>query len=206
MTKLEGGCKQHGLLGCKVCNPPKQTVPVVASPPRPTVEIVEDAPLTPAEVEQLGRLEATVEKGATVFREVADALMGIRDGRLYRQDFPSFEAYCKARWAMSGSRARQMIAAAETIAAVESVTTVTLPNERQARELAPIRDNPEAIAAVIEATGGKVTTAKALHEAVSEHVEREPSKWVRVLRSDVEALLGGTADAETMARVKDALA
>jgi len=54
--------------------------------------------LTPAEVENLGRLEAIAEQGVGTYVQVDDALAEIRDRHLYRHSHPSFEAYVRDRW------------------------------------------------------------------------------------------------------------
>lgn len=73
--------------------------------------------------------EQIIERGLGTFIEVGSALVRIREGRLYRQEYASFEVYCQRRWGFSDRRARQLMAAAE-IGTVVPVTT-----ESQAREL-----------------------------------------------------------------------
>ncbi len=41
--------------------------------------------------------------------------MNIRDGRLYKEEFPTFELYCKQRWGISRTYAWRVIGAAERI-------------------------------------------------------------------------------------------
>jgi hypothetical protein len=94
--------------------------------------------LTDAESSKLAEAEATISAGLQTFYEVGNALLLIRDARLYRQDFPTFEAYCRDRWQMGASRARQLIGAAGVVANLEGVTNVTPTNEAQARELAAL--------------------------------------------------------------------
>src|SRR5437763_172852 len=92
--------------------------------------------------------EGVIQAGLDTFVEVGQALLAIRDGRGYRYaDCTTFEGYCQQRWGISRPRAYQLIDAAE-IAEVLS-TTVDIPNERQAREIAPLlRADPEAIPTV----------------------------------------------------------
>ena len=71
----------------------------------------------------------------TTFVDVGTALLEVRDSRLYRANYATFESYCADRWNMVASRARQLIAAANTVGNLSSVTTVTPANERTAREL-----------------------------------------------------------------------
>src|SRR5690606_9647437 len=120
--------------------------------------------------ETLEQLEARIERGMNTFVEVGLSLLEIRNRRLYReQGYDKFEDYCRERWGFASSRARQLIMAAEV---AQSVTMVTLSdnlNERQARELAPLRHDPNALRraweSANEATGGK-PTAEAIRKAV----------------------------------------
>lgn len=132
------------------------------------------AALTPVEQNRLAHEEAVIERGLDTFVAVGKALLAIRDQRLYRQSHSSFAAYVTERWGMTDGRAAQMIVAAEVAEALpagedEALTGVSGPaNEAQARELAPLRDDPEKMRDVWqranEATGGK-PTAKAIREA-----------------------------------------
>ena len=63
---------------------------------------------------RFNQLEKIIEKGMTHFVEVGTALMIIRDEKLYRNIFPTFEEYCKERWGFSRPRAYQLIGAAKT--------------------------------------------------------------------------------------------
>jgi hypothetical protein len=104
-----------------------QTLPSNESQARPL------APLAPEQ-----QCEAVIERGLSGFIEVGSALLKIRDSRLYRQSFRTFEQYCRERWGMVASRARQLCLAAEAVNNLESVTNVTPANEAQARPLAPL--------------------------------------------------------------------
>ena len=46
----------------------------------------------------LAELEEIVERGKATFIEVGLALREIRDGRLYKKNYSSFEEYCRFRW------------------------------------------------------------------------------------------------------------
>ncbi len=96
---------------------------------------VVDAAITEEERWHLDRCEQVIETGLQTFIEVGLALAEIREGRLYREKYATFEDYCKERWGFSASRARQMISGAQRAEHIKSVTTVTLRNEAQARAL-----------------------------------------------------------------------
>ena len=73
-------------------------------------------------------------------------MLSIRDARLYRAEYGTFDQYCKSRWGFNASRARQLIGAASVIENIQSVTMVTPQTESQARPLAslPPKDQPKA--------------------------------------------------------------
>lgn len=85
---------------------------------------------------RLAEAEAKIERGLSTFWEVGNALMQIRDERLYRSDFQTFEDYCQQRWGMTRRRANQLVEAAQM------GTMVPIENERQARALAPVKEDP----------------------------------------------------------------
>lgn len=118
----------------------------------------------------LAECEAVIERGLATFVEVGQALLRIRDERLYR-DHGTFEEYCRERWNFSDSRARQLVAAAET---VTDVTVSGLPapkTEAVARVLAPLRSEPDQMReAWTETVGrhGEQPTAAQVREVVHE--------------------------------------
>ena len=64
---------------------------------------------------RLLELESVIESGLKAFIEVGNALLEIRDSKLYRQDYKTFEDYCRKRWSMSYRRAAQLMDAAEVV-------------------------------------------------------------------------------------------
>ena len=83
--------------------------------------------LTVVEQSELAQHEATIERGLKTFVEVGFALMAIRDGRLYRQNHGTFEAYCQGRWGFTRMRASQLIAAAEVAQNVNNCLQIPPP-------------------------------------------------------------------------------
>lgn len=112
---------------------------------------------------ELLRHENTIEQGLKTFVDVGNALLSIRDKRLYRQDFGTFEEYCQDRWGMSRPRAYQLIEAAEVRKNLSTTVDIPLPtSERQARPLTKLDPVDQPIAwqrAVETAPNGKVTAA-----------------------------------------------
>ena len=57
--------------------------------------------LTPAEIDDLDRLEAIAQHGLRPYVQVGSALAEIRDRHLYRASHPSFGSYIRDRWAVN---------------------------------------------------------------------------------------------------------
>ena len=74
--------------------------------------------------------------------DVGNALREIREARLYRVLYGTFEVYCQERWAMRQQNADRLIRAAAVVEVVNPMG-LTNVNERQARELTPLLDQPE---------------------------------------------------------------
>lgn len=94
-------------------------------------------------LELLEQLEVIVERGMTSFVEVGEALMEIRDSRLYEQTHLTFDAYCRERWQMRREIADRYVRAAEVHAVINPIGLPGPANEAQARELAPLLPVPE---------------------------------------------------------------
>lgn len=116
-----------------------------------------------AELDALALCESVIQKGLETFVEVGNALMEVRDKRLYRQNHETFEAYCRERWGMARRTAYQYIDAADVVENVRHGTHNEVPkNERQARPLTKLEPEQQAKAwseAVETAPNGKVTAA-----------------------------------------------
>jgi hypothetical protein len=76
------------------------------------------AGLTSEERRELARCVAVIEKGKRVFLEVGEALVTVHEGRLFRETHPSMEAWVRERFGWTGRRARQLMAAAQTVKAL----------------------------------------------------------------------------------------
>lgn len=119
----------------------------------------------------LADCERVIERGLETFLEVGEALLEIRDRRLYRETHETFEAYSRERWGLTRKRAYDLAAAAEVAAELSPTGDTPVPSsERVARELAPLRGEPEqmrgAWQGAVEEHGPRPTVAQ-----VREHVE-----------------------------------
>jgi hypothetical protein len=119
------------------------------------------------ESSKLAQCEEVIERGLDSFIEVGNALLVIREERLYRSDYDDFETYCEERWEISGRRARQLIGAVRTIANLESGTIVP-KTESQVRPLVslpPVKQKEAWESAIKSSKNGK-PTAKQVAESV----------------------------------------
>ena len=129
------------------------------------------------EKQRLEVLESVIDAGMQTFVHVGNALLEIRDARLYRQEFGTFEDYCRERWGFTRMRASQLISAAEVVGNLGVNNCLQPPStESQARPLAPLEpaQQREAWAKAVEtAPNGKVTAAH-VESVVNEYRRPEP--------------------------------
>src|SRR5687768_13205628 len=92
-------------------------------------------PLTKAESKRLKDCEDVIERGLNTFYEVGTALAEIRDSRLYRIKYATFEDYCQEKWGMSRRRGYELIAAAAVVENVRNSAQIAPSNEAQANEM-----------------------------------------------------------------------
>lgn len=117
--------------------------------------------LVPAEANRLAELETVIARGLATFVDVGNALLAIRDARLYRGTHDTFEDYCRERWGMSRIHAHRLIEAAEVSENLLPMGNMPT-NERQIRPLAKLEPEQqrEVWQRVIEtAPSGRVTAA-----------------------------------------------
>lgn len=145
---------------------------------------INEKPLSPVECTRLKELETTIRDNFIAYVAVGQALLEIRESRLYRtEDGRTWEGYCRELWDMSHQRADQLIAAKSVI---DNLTTIVvkadgtpdwdrLPaNEAQARELARLapEEQREVWQTLIDESGEEAegeapkVTAKAVKNAV----------------------------------------
>lgn len=71
--------------------------------------------LTVPEQSELVLLESVIVQGLRTFIEVGNALLTIREKRLYRESHDTFEDYCRVRWNMTRRHANRLIQSAEVV-------------------------------------------------------------------------------------------
>lgn len=125
---------------------------------------------------RLSECEARIERGLATFVDVGNAIREIRDDRLYREQYATFEEYCKERWGWDRRHANRHVEAAETVEALGSIDPKP-ENVAQTRELVPLaKEDPAAAQALwgelVEEHGDKLT-AKKIKQAVDARMKRE---------------------------------
>lgn len=116
--------------------------------PEPEGAIIQDGEttLSAREAEELATCERIIERGLRTFLEVGSALLKIRDLRLYRNEYATFEDYYRERWSLERSQVYRLMDAAEVTRNLQSspMGEVPLPsNERQVRPLTKLKDPEE---------------------------------------------------------------
>jgi hypothetical protein len=139
--------------------------------------------------------EAALDNLRVAFAVAGKALQVIRDGRLYRGEYGTFEEYVETRWDMSRAQAYRLIDAWPLAVRLSPMGDTTL-NERQVRELLPVADQhgqdaAEVVYRTVAETDGVQVTAALLHGAVSVLPERwDPAEAVRQIRAYLAGTLG----------------
>jgi hypothetical protein len=87
------------------------------------------------ESHELERCEVVIKQGLNTFIEVGEALFLIRDKRLYRKEFKTFEDYCQQKWALSKPYVNRIIAASQTFTNLAPIGVILPNTESQVRPL-----------------------------------------------------------------------
>jgi protein gp37 len=133
--------------------------------------------ITVAESQRLEVLESVIDAGMQTFVHVGNALLEIRDSRLYRTSHGTFEDYCRERWSMERRHAYRLIDAAQVVENVSNWTQIPV-TESQARPLTVLEPEQQREVwqrAVETATNGKVTAAH-VQAVVNEYRKQEPEQ------------------------------
>ena len=133
-----------------------------------------EQPITLKESARLVELERKIETGMTTFVEVGNALMEIRDSKLYRVEYKTFEAYCREKWGMSRVQAHRLIGASE-VSKMLPIGNKLPQTETQARPLTklPAKKQPEAWAKAVEIADGNQPTQRQVEQAARQTLSPE---------------------------------
>ena len=90
-------------------------------------------------------VDSLIENGLNTFIEVGNALIKMRDEKLYSEKYATFEDYCSQRHGISRPRAYQLIEAAKTVKSLSTIVDIKLlpVTESQVRALQNATSNPK---------------------------------------------------------------
>jgi len=163
--------------------------------------------LTPSEAQALSQCEQIIRKGLETFVEVGNALLAIRDQRLYRSSHDTFEEYCRDKWKFTARQANRLIGAGGVVEnliqdqLVSSVPAAIPENEAQARPLAPLTPPQQVKAARIVAKKSDKPTTKDFEEAAEKVADKKPR--VTASNNSTTKTATGKASIETLIEVID---
>ena len=128
--------------------------------------------LNAIETNSLQEHESVIGAYVTGFYDVGKALAAIRDERLYRAEYSTFEQYLFRRWDMERAYAYRLISAAEVIDDLSPTGNKLPENERQARPLTGLtsEERREAWAMILESIEGPITAA-AIEDLVEHYLD-----------------------------------
>ena len=93
-----------------------------------------EEPLSSHELQRKNIFEENIEEALMSPFKAGEALKGIREEQLYREDYETFSEYCEGRWNLGRRRADQLILASDTLKNLEGCKVLP-KNERQIRPL-----------------------------------------------------------------------
>jgi len=154
-----------------------------------------DSALTENNFNRLLELEEDITNDLKAVFRIGLNLMVIRDEKLWKQNYKSFEDYCNDRWSKGSNWARKMIKAVEVKEVVPDVE-----NEWQARQLVDLPDEKKVEVfsrAVDEVNDPKLVTGTQLNrikqsvvaEATTPEVNTEPMAKYQLLTDDYDSCL-----------------
>lgn len=151
------------------------------------------------------KLECIIAEGISSFRAAGEALKEIRDLKLYRESYKTFERYVDEKWGFKKSRAYQIIEASEVSKRIstnggQNERASEITSERQLRELKEVPDELMApvIDRAVELAGDDKITASDLKQSreeilVFQDVDDSPEPEPKKTKPGVpEALVGRT--------------
>jgi hypothetical protein len=112
-------------------------------------------------------LMAVVQKNWDSWIEMAEALAKIRDLRLYREEFASFEEFCKQRFGMTRSRAYQLIQSAEILEGLPP----NVPKPRTEAVVRVLAKAPQSKRPAVMQKAGPAATAREVEAIINPRLE-----------------------------------
>ena len=133
----------------------------------------EEGSLTAAESETLKECEEIISKGMTTFSVTGRALYTIQKGKLYRDEYETWEEYLADRWGIARSTSYALIEAVKVMETLSSNgrQKILPENERQVRPLTRLKTSDDRIKAwelACERAKGKAVTGEIVEKVVKE--------------------------------------
>lgn len=161
---------------------------------------IAESPLTTIESQSLADCETAIETNLASFVAVGNALLAIRDGRLYRTpDDPkrTFADYCRERWDMNTGDASRHIGEAEVVTYLQTLEISNVPaNEAQAHPLLTFRkdDGGKGAKRIIDLEEVAKVWTKVIDQAPQ--VNGAPHITARHVKKTVDRILGHDSEEE----------
>ena len=132
--------------------------------------------LSDADQIDLYACEAVVETASSNVFQVGLAFAGIRDGKLYRMEFQTFEAYCRHKWQYGRNYVNRMILAAQLFTHLVTTRHQKPDHETQLRPLIglPLEQAEVAWENAVTKAGGRKITAQLVRRTVKELKSEAP--------------------------------
>ena len=158
--------------------------------------------LSEHEEQRLEVCEGTIQTVWQSFVDVGLALAEIRDGRLYRNNFTSFEHYCERRWEFKRGKADYLISAARICRRIAETPGLPQPDrESQLRPLLAVslEDAEMAWQYAVQFCCGRPVTARIVKRAVQKlHLPlinvRPPPPQTRQTKSELKRMVSERMD------------
>jgi len=153
--------------------------------------VLESAPLkpllTPAELAERQTLETTIKSGWKTFLEVGSAVAKIRDKKLFRDRYETFEQYLLNELGYSLPYAYSLIGSAEVNQQMSAIAEIRVKplNEAQFRELIPVPETKRVAAwkSALKLAGDQPITAKIIRQAAAEFRPRRTGSPVHAAKT-----------------------
>ena len=148
---------------------------------------------------ELERCEVVIKQGLKTFVEVGQALMLIRDKRLYRAEFGTFEDYCQDKWQLDRRYANRLVMASKVVNSLGSIDPKP-KIETHARPLTKLEPELQAEAwqKTVEQHGENITQKK-VEEVVKEFVPINNE----LKQAKKEPMFAEMTEQEILARAKE---
>jgi hypothetical protein len=135
--------------------------------------------------EELNKCEKVIRDGEDTFVKVGAALEKIRDKRLYRAKYDTFEEYCQERWGFGRRYANLMIQSGVAVKSLPKDLGTIVPNLEAGKALAkvPVENRAEVVQTIKKSN--KPATAVAITQTAAEVAKPRAEKPVaKVLEKD----------------------